>query len=109
MPPGAPVNTEEVFGPVLPISSFDTADDAVAMANASEYGLAAMVWTQDLTTALTVSEHLDCGLVGINDWYPVSPEAPFGGTKMSGLGRESGVEGVHEYLEAKARFFGGIG
>lgn len=109
VPPTAPINTEEVFGPVMPIVSFATADEAITIANDSAYGLAAMLWTQDLKTAMTVSEQLDCGLVGINDWYPVSPEAPFGGTKQSGLGRESGVEGVHEYLDAKARFFGGMG
>ena len=71
-------------------------------------GLAGFVWTRDLATALKVSEALECGLVGVNDWYPFAPEAPFGGMKQSGLGRESGLEGVHEYVEAKTRYFGGL-
>jgi acyl-CoA reductase-like NAD-dependent aldehyde dehydrogenase len=108
VPPDAPILTEEVFGPVMPIVPFDTTEEALAMANASEYGLAAFVCTGNLRTALRVSEQLEYGLVGINDWYPVSAEAPFGGMRQSGIGRESGYEGVHEYVEAKARFFGGI-
>jgi acyl-CoA reductase-like NAD-dependent aldehyde dehydrogenase len=107
--PGSPLHEEEVFGPVLPIIPFDDGADAVAMANATEYGLAAYVHTNDLVTALRVSEDLEYGLVAINDWVVAAPEAPFGGVKQSGVGRESGPEGLHEYLEAKTRYFGGIG
>jgi acyl-CoA reductase-like NAD-dependent aldehyde dehydrogenase len=104
----APVLREEIFGPVLPIVPFETLDDALRIANDTEYGLASFVFTRSLNTALSVSEALEFGLVGVNDWYPVTAEAPFGGMKQSGLGRESGQEGVHEYVEAKTRYFGGL-
>ncbi len=106
--PGSPLHEEEVFGPVLPIIPFDTTSEAIEMANSAEYGLAAYVHTRDLATAMIVSEELEYGLVGVNDWYVAVPEAPFGGMKQSGLGRESGPEGVMEYLEPKTRFFNGI-
>lgn len=105
----APLATEEVFGPVLPVIPFDTTDEAIAMANSVEYGLASFVWTNDLATAYSVSDALEFGMVGVNDWYPVTPEAPFGGTKQSGMGRESGAEGLLEYLETKTRYIGGLG
>jgi acyl-CoA reductase-like NAD-dependent aldehyde dehydrogenase len=108
VPAGAPVLTEEIFGPVMPIVPFSSTDEALAMANDTEYGLASFVFTKDLATALSVSERLEFGMVGVNDWYPVTAEAPFGGTKQSGLGRESGLEGVHEYVETKTRYFGGL-
>jgi len=107
--PSAPVLREEIFGPVMPIVSFETLDDALRMANDTEYGLASFVFTDSLKTALAVSEGLEFGLVGVNDWYPVAAEAPFGGMKQSGLGRESGREGVYEYVEVKTRYFGGLG
>lgn len=106
--PGVPVYEQEVFGPVMPIVPFTSTDEAVELANATDYGLAAYLYTRDLATALTVSERLEFGMVGINDWYPVTPEAPFGGMKQSGLGREAGPEGLYEYVEAKTRYFGGI-
>ncbi len=99
---------EELFGPVLTVSPFEHTDGALAAANHCEHGLAAYVWTPDLRTAMTVSESLEYGMVGVNDWYPVTAEAPFGGVKQSGLGRESGAEGVAEYVEAKTRYFGGL-
>jgi acyl-CoA reductase-like NAD-dependent aldehyde dehydrogenase len=105
----APLATEEVFGPVLPVIPFDTTDEAIAMANSVEYGLASFVWTNDLATAFKVSDALEFGMVGVNEWYPVTPEAPFGGTKQSGMGRESGLEGLHEYVETKTRYLGGLG
>ena len=104
---GTPVMTEEIFGPVLPITTFSTTDEAIAMANAVEQGLTGFVWTSDLRTALSVSDRLEFGMVGVNDWYPVTAEAPFGGVKQAGLGRESGSEGILEYLEAKTRYIGG--
>jgi acyl-CoA reductase-like NAD-dependent aldehyde dehydrogenase len=106
--PGTPLHEEEVFGPVMPIVGFESVDEAIALANSSEYGLAAFVHTRDLATALRVSEELEYGMVAVNDWYVATPEAPFGGVKQSGLGRESGSEGVYEYLEPKTRFFGGV-
>jgi acyl-CoA reductase-like NAD-dependent aldehyde dehydrogenase len=109
VPADAPILHEEVFGPVTPVVPFTSAEEALALANATEYGLAAFVWTRDLNTAMRASERLEFGMVGINDWYPVTAEAPFGGIKQSGLGRESGLEGVHEYVEARTRYFGGIG
>ncbi len=108
LPADASVLREELFGPVLPIVTFETPDEALRIANDTEYGLASFVFTRDLKTAMTVSEGLQFGLVGVNDWYPVTAEAPFGGMKQSGLGRESGVEGVHEYVDAKTRYFGGL-
>lgn len=108
LPPDAAVLREEVFGPILPIVTFETQEEALRIANDTDYGLASFVFTRDLKTAMTVSEGLQFGLVGINDWYPVTAEAPFGGMKQSGLGRESGQEGIHEYVEAKTRYFGGL-
>ncbi len=107
-PLGSPAFTQEVFGPVLPITPFETLDEALAIANSVEHGLASFVWTTDLGTALEASERLEYGMVGINEWYPVTAEAPFGGVKQSGIGRESGTEGLYEYLEAKTRYFRGL-
>ncbi len=105
---GTPLYEEEAFGPVMGVTTFAAADEVIAAANASEAGLAAYVFTRDLNTALLVSERLECGMVGVNDWMPVTPEAPFGGVKGSGIGRETGSEGINEYLEQKAVFFGGL-
>ncbi len=106
--PGMPLDTEEVFGPVLPVASFGSVDEVIERANASEAGLAAYVFTQDLNTALVMSERLEAGMVAINDWMPVTAEAPFGGVKGSGFGRETGSEGLSEYLEQKTVFVGGV-
>lgn len=104
----APVMTEEIFGPVMPITTFDDIDAAVELANSVEHGLTAYVWTSDLSTALNVGDRLEYGMVGINEWYPAAAQAPFGGVKQSGLGRESGTEGLMEYLEPRTRFYGGL-
>lgn len=106
--PEMTVSTEEIFGPVLPIASFDEVDEAVADANRTEYGLAAFVWTRDLRTAIRCYEGLEFGLVGVNEWAPQSAEAPFPGWKQSGLGAESGAEGLEEYLESKLVAIGGL-
>jgi acyl-CoA reductase-like NAD-dependent aldehyde dehydrogenase len=105
---GTVAMTEEIFGPVLPITTFSDVEDALAVANSVEHGLAGFVWTTNLRTAMRVSEGLEFGMVGVNDWYPVTAEAPFGGVKQSGLGRESGTEGVLEYMETKTTYLGGL-
>ena len=106
--PGSPLHDEEVFGPVMPMIPFSSVDEVIDMANRTEYGLAAFVHTRDLNTAIRLSEELDYGMVAINDWAVATPEAPFGGIKQSGLGRESGPEGLHEYLEPRTRYIGGV-
>lgn len=106
--PETPIHNEEIFGPVMPVISFDDVEEAIARANSTDYGLAAYIFTRDLATALKVSEELEFGMIGINDWSPSTPEAPFGGFKQSGLGRESGSEGILEYVEPKTRYFGGL-
>jgi acyl-CoA reductase-like NAD-dependent aldehyde dehydrogenase len=106
--PGSPVYDEEIFGPVMPVSAFSDAREVLELANASEYGLAAFVLTNDLNTAHLMSEGLQYGMVCINDWLPSTPEAPFGGMKASGMGRESGPEGLHEYLETKTILTGNV-
>lgn len=92
---------DETFGPVAPIIEFEKAEEAIAMANSSRYGLAAYVYTENLTTAIKVSERLEFGIVGINDGVPSTAQAPFGGVKESGLGREGGHHGIEEFLEVK--------
>jgi acyl-CoA reductase-like NAD-dependent aldehyde dehydrogenase len=92
---------EEIFGPVLVATSYDEVDEAVARANASEYGLAAGIWTRDLATAHRVAAALRAGSVYINRWGMTDPAAPFGGFKASGVGREHGQEGLDSYLETK--------
>ncbi|GAF66945.1 putative aldehyde dehydrogenase [Bacillus sp. TS-2] len=92
---------EETFGPVAPISSFKTDKEVIERANDSIYGLAAYVFTKDINRAITVSEQLDFGIIGINDGAPSIAQAPFGGMKQSGLGREGGQQGMEEFLEVK--------
>jgi succinate-semialdehyde dehydrogenase/glutarate-semialdehyde dehydrogenase len=92
---------EEVFGPVAPIKSFASDDDAVVAANATEFGLVAYVYTQNLQRAIRVCERLETGMVGLNQGMVSNAGAPFGGVKQSGVGREGGNEGVDEYLETK--------
>jgi len=92
---------EETFGPVAGIIPFDDDDDVIAMANDTHYGLAAYVYTQNLSRAIRAFEGLNFGIIGINDINPTSAAAPFGGMKESGLGREGAREGIMEYLETK--------
>jgi succinate-semialdehyde dehydrogenase/glutarate-semialdehyde dehydrogenase len=92
---------EETFGPVAAVIAFDDDDDVIAMANDTDYGLAAYVYTQNLSRALRTFEELNFGIIGINDINPTSAAAPFGGMKESGLGREGAREGLEEYLETK--------
>lgn len=99
--PNDDILDEEVFGPVAPVVSFDTESEAIEMANRTEYGLAAYVYTSDLARALRISEAIDAGMIGVNRGFISDPAAPFGGTKQSGLGREGGHEGLMEFLEQK--------
>ena len=92
---------DEVFGPVMAVSTFRSIEEALRLANDTPYGLAGYVMTKDLTTATRVYEGLEFGIVGVNDMVPATAEAPFGGVKTSGFGREGGQEGLHEYLESK--------
>jgi succinate-semialdehyde dehydrogenase len=107
--PGMPVFQDEIFGPVMPIVSFDDLDEALALANQTPYGLAAYVWTNDLRASIKAAETLEFGMVGVNEWTPHATEAPFGGWKQSGIGHESGAEGLLEYLETKLVAVGGLG
>ena len=92
---------EETFGPIAPVIIFDDEDEVIRMANDTEYGLAAYLYTKDISRAIRVSEALRFAIVGVNDINPTSAAAPFGGMKESGLGREGGQEGIVEYLETK--------
>jgi succinate-semialdehyde dehydrogenase / glutarate-semialdehyde dehydrogenase len=92
---------EETFGPVAPVIAFDDEEEALAMANDTHYGLAAYVYTQNMSRAMRMFEGLNFGIIGINDINPTSAAAPFGGMNDSGLGREGGREGIGEYLETK--------
>jgi succinate-semialdehyde dehydrogenase/glutarate-semialdehyde dehydrogenase len=92
---------EETFGPVAPVIIFNNEDDILSMANDTSYGLAAYVYTQNLSRAVRTFEGLEFGIIGINDINPTSAAAPFGGMKESGLGREGAREGIEEYLETK--------
>lgn len=106
--PEMPVFQEEIFGPVMPLVVVDDLDEALVLANQTPYGLAAYVWTNDLREATRAAEALEFGMVGINEWVPHATEAPFGGWKQSGLGHESGAEGLAEYLETKLVAIGGL-
>jgi succinate-semialdehyde dehydrogenase / glutarate-semialdehyde dehydrogenase len=92
---------EETFGPVAPIATFETDEEAIQMANDTPYGLASYIYTNDLSRAFKVSEALEYGIVGVNDGIPSVAHAPFGGVKESGLGREGGHWGLEEFLEVK--------
>jgi succinate-semialdehyde dehydrogenase/glutarate-semialdehyde dehydrogenase len=101
VPQDAKLVSEEIFGPVAPILSFDTEDQAVAAANDTEFGLVSYLYTSDLKRGLRVSERLETGMVGLNQGIVSNPAAPFGGIKQSGLGREGGKVGIEEFLEIK--------
>ena len=92
---------QEIFGPVAPIASFSTEGEVLELANGTEYGLVAYVFTKDLSRMIRVSEALEFGMIGFNQGIVSNPAAPFGGVKASGFGREGGFEGIEEYLETK--------
>ncbi|MFB9376940.1 NAD-dependent succinate-semialdehyde dehydrogenase [Kineococcus gynurae] len=101
VPADARLLTEETFGPVAPVVTFDTEEEALGLANASEYGLIAYAFTESLSRGLRVSEELEAGMIGLNAGVVSNAAAPFGGVKASGFGREGGAEGIEEYLETK--------
>ncbi len=99
--PGSDIVREEIFGPVLAISTFRDEAEAVALANGTEYGLVGYVFTEDLGRAQRMIDQIDTGMMGVNTGLVSNAAAPFGGVKQSGLGREGGHEGIHEYLSTK--------
>ena len=101
VPDDARLLREEIFGPVAPVTGFESEEDAIARANDTEYGLVAYVFTRDIKRALRVCEGLETGMVGLNQGMVSNAGAPFGGVKQSGIGREGGKEGLEEFLETK--------
>src|SRR5580692_1575505 len=101
VPDNARLLSEEIFGPVAPIATFSSEEQALEAANRTEYGLVAYVYTQDLARAFRVCEGIESGMIGLNQGVVSNPAAPFGGVKQSGFGREGGFEGIGEYLETK--------
>ncbi len=101
VPAAAKMLTDEPFAPVMPLLDFKNLDEVIRAANNTRYGLAAYVFTNDLTAAWKMAEGLEAGIIGINDPVPATPQCPFGGMKESGLGRELGHEGLEAYLETK--------
>jgi len=101
IPTNAEIRTEEIFGPVAAIYTFDTENEAIHEANNTPYGLASYVFTENLSRALRVANAIDAGMTGINRGLVSNPAAPFGGTNQSGLGREGGTEGLEAYQETK--------
>ncbi|SEJ32382.1 NAD-dependent succinate-semialdehyde dehydrogenase [Demequina mangrovi] len=99
--PGSDILSTEIFGPVLAIATFETEEEAIALANATEYGLVSYAFTQDLARGHRLIDRLDTGMMGLNAGVVSNAAAPFGGVKQSGLGREGGLEGIHEYLSTK--------
>jgi aminomuconate-semialdehyde/2-hydroxymuconate-6-semialdehyde dehydrogenase len=94
-------NQEEIFGPVVTLQAFDDETDAIALANASEYGLAASIWTSDIRRAHHVANAVECGIIWINTWLQRDLRTPFGGMKQSGLGREGGLDAMRFFTETK--------
>ncbi len=101
VPGQAKIMTDEPFAPVMPVLNFSKLDDVIAAANNTKYGLAAYVFTNDLTVMWRMAEGIEAGIIGINEPVPAAPQAPFGGMKESGMGRELGHEGLEAYLETK--------
>lgn len=101
VPTDAQILAEEIFGPVAPVVAFDVEDEAVELANATEYGLVSYLYTEDLRRGMALAERLESGMVGLNRGLVSDPAAPFGGVKQSGLGREGSHVGIEEFTETK--------
>ncbi len=101
VPRDAALMSTEIFGPVAPVIPFDDEEEAVRLANDTEWGLVGYVFTRDVDRAFRLGEALEVGMVGVNTGLVSNPAAPFGGVKQSGLGREGGRVGIEEYLESK--------
>ena len=99
VPADAAMAHEEIFGPVAPVTRFDTEDEVIARANDTEYGLSAYVFTRDIGRGIKVSRRIEAGMVALNRGLASDPAAPFGGMKQSGLGREGGSHGLLEFAE----------
>ena len=99
--PQSAIMREEIFGPVLGIIRFSTEDEAVEIANNTEYGLVSYVFTENLARGQRMIEKLETGMMGLNTGLVSNAAAPFGGLKQSGIGREGGFEGIHEFLSTK--------
>ncbi|MFE1166162.1 NAD-dependent succinate-semialdehyde dehydrogenase [Nocardiopsis sp. NPDC058789] len=108
VPFAAELSTTEIFGPVAPVLTFETEEEAVRAANDTEFGLVSYLYTRDLNRAMRVSEALETGMVGLNQGVVSNPAAPFGGVKHSGLGREGGRVGIDEFLDTKYVGIGGL-
>ncbi len=106
--PSMPLYREEIFGPVMPVIPFTDVDEVIAHANETEYGLVAYASTNNLKLSTKLYTELEFGMIAINDWLPSTPEAPFGGMKMSGVGRVCGEEGLAEFLDSKTVYIGGL-
>ena len=104
--PGMKIVDEEIFGPVLAVMSFDGLDEAIHLANQTVYGLAAGIWTKDITKAFTVARAIRAGTVWVNTYNLYDPAAPFGGYKASGFGRDLGREALDGYTEVKTVWVG---
>ncbi len=101
VPPGTPCLHEELFAPVAPVTAFDTEDEAIQLANETDRGLSAYAFTRDTSRVFRLAERIEAGMIGINDGLPTTSNAPFGGVKQSGWGRELGCEGLEAFLEIK--------
>ncbi len=101
VPTDARILEHEIFGPVAPVVEFETDDEAIRLANRTEYGLVAYIYTRDLARGLRVAERVEAGMIGLNRGVVSDPAAPFGGVKQSGIGREGGHEGLMDYIEPK--------
>jgi acyl-CoA reductase-like NAD-dependent aldehyde dehydrogenase len=98
------VVTEEQFGPLLPIIPFDDVDDAIAAANATEYGLCGSIWTSDIARGAELAARLDCGTTWVNSHAEVAPNIPYGGIKNSGIGRTGGRQGIDAYADLQTQY-----
>lgn len=102
--PGMKIVDEEQFGPILPVMSFRDVDDAIQAANATDYGLCGSIWTSDIETGAELAARLECGTAWVNGHAEVAPHVPFGGTKLSGIGRNCGTPGIDGYAELQTRY-----